>query len=97
MKGIVLAGGSGTRLYPITKGLYDIDKSTYKHTEYDSPYNTYRISGLPAGPIANPGLPSLEAALNPAEHDFLYYHTDTEKNDGSHNKTRILKKRKMRD
>lgn len=80
-----------TFLYPITKGLYDIDKSTYKHTEYDSPYNTYRISGLPAGPISNPGLPSLEAALNPAEHDFLYYHTDTEKNDGSHIFTKTYK------
>ena len=80
-----------TFLYPITKGLYDIDKSTYKHTEYDSPYNTYRISGLPAGPIANPGLPSLEAALNPVEHDFLYYHTDTEKNDGSHIFTKTYK------
>lgn len=80
-----------TFLYPITKGLYDIDKSTYKHTEYDSPYNTYRISGLPAGPIANPGLPSLEAALNPAEHDFYYYHTDKEKNDGSHIFTKTYK------
>ena len=80
-----------TFLYPITKGLYDIEKSTYEHTEYDSPYNTYRISGLPAGPIANPGLPSLEAALNPVEHDFYYYHTDTEKNDGSHIFTKTYK------
>lgn len=73
-----------TFLYPITNGLYDIEHSTYDHTEFDSPYNTYRISGLPVGPIANPGLPSLEAALNPAEHDYFFYHTDTEKNDGSH-------------
>ena len=80
-----------TFLYPITKGLYDIDKSTYKHTEYDSPYNTYKVTGLPAGPIANPGLPSLEAALDPAEHDFYYYHTDTKKNDGSHIFTKTYK------
>ncbi len=80
-----------TFLYPITKGLYDIEKSTYEHTQYDSPYNTYRISGLPAGPIANPGLPSLEAALNPVEHDFYYYHTDTDKNDGSHIFTKTYK------
>lgn len=73
-----------TFLYPITNGLYDIEHSTYDHTEYDSPYNTYRIDGLPVGPIANPGLPSLEAALNPTEHDYLFYHTDTKKNDGSH-------------
>ena len=80
-----------TFLYPITNGLYDIEKSTYEHTQYDSPYNTYRISGLPAGPIANPGLPSLEAALNPVEHDFYYYHTDTDKNDGSHIFTKTYK------
>lgn len=80
-----------TFLYPITNGLYDIEKSTYEHTQYDSPYNTYRISGLPVGPIANPGLPSLEAALNPVEHDFYYYHTDTDKNDGSHIFTKTYK------
>lgn len=80
-----------TFLYPITKGLYDIEKSNYKHAEYDSPYNTYRVSGLPAGPIANPGLPSLEAALNPAEHEFYYYHTDNQKNDGSHIFTKTYK------
>ncbi len=73
-----------TFLYPITNGLYDIDRSTYEHTRFESPYNTYQNYGLPVGPIANPGLPSLEAALNPAEHEFFYYHTDTEKNDGSH-------------
>lgn len=73
-----------TFLYPITNGLYDIEHATYEHVEYDSPYNTYNVYGLPVGPIANPGLPSLEAALNPAEHDYLFYHTDTKKNDGSH-------------
>ena len=80
-----------TFLYPLTNGLYDIEQSTYEHTEYESPYNTYRIKGLPVGPIANPGLSSLEAALNPAEHEFLYYHTDTEKNDGSHIFTKTYK------
>jgi len=39
----------------------------------DTPYNTYRHSGLPPGPIANPGLPSLRAALHPAQTDFLYF------------------------
>jgi UPF0755 protein len=39
----------------------------------DHPYNTYRIAGLPPGPIANPGRESLEAALHPAETDFLFF------------------------
>ena len=48
---------------------------------WDSPYNTYVHSGLPPGPIANPGKDSIQAALYPAEVDFLYF---VSKNDGSH-------------
>lgn len=46
-----------------------------------TPYNTYLKAGLPPGPIANPGLASLKAALNPARVNFLYF---VAKNDGSH-------------
>lgn len=50
----------------------------------DSPYNTYRRVGLPPGPIASPGSRSLQAALYPAETDFLYFVVDANRNDGSH-------------
>lgn len=41
--------------------------------EIDSPYNTYKYKGLPPGPIANPGMESIVAALNPADSNNYYY------------------------
>ncbi|MGB8480981.1 MAG: endolytic transglycosylase MltG [Acidobacteriaceae bacterium] len=41
-----------------------------------SPYNTYTHTGLPPGPICNPGVPSLEAAMHPAQTNFLYFVSD---------------------
>jgi UPF0755 protein len=47
----------------------------------DNPYNTYRIAGLPPGPIASPGADALRAVVEPAETDFLYF---VSRNDGTH-------------
>jgi UPF0755 protein len=49
--------------------------------QFDSPYNTYRYSGLPPGPIAAPGLASIEAVIRPAPVAHLYF---VSRNDGSH-------------
>lgn len=73
-----------TFLYPLTNGMYDKSSSTYEDTRTDSPYNTYTNYGLPVGPICSPGLPSIEAALNPESHNYYFYHTDEKKKDGSH-------------
>ena len=47
---------------------------------YASAYNTYKCSGLPAGPITNPGLAAIEAALYPAETNYYYFVTDSQWN-----------------
>lgn len=57
------------------------DRLRTRDLKYDSPFNTYLYSGLPPGPIANPGRGSLEAALYPTDEKFLYF---VSKNDGSH-------------
>ncbi len=71
-------------IYAISDGMYDVERVLYKDLEVESPYNVYLNYGLPVGPICNPGAKSLEAALNPESHDYLFYHTDETKKDGSH-------------
>jgi len=56
------------------------EKLTTEDTKLDSPYNTYLHPGLPPGPIASPSYKSIEAALYPADTEYLYYVT---KKDGS--------------
>lgn len=57
---------------------------TFDDLKIDSPYNTYLYPGLPPGPIANPGIKSLEAAMSPTPSKYLYYVRDDVKGDGSH-------------
>ncbi|WGG44321.1 endolytic transglycosylase MltG [Rossellomorea sp. DA94] len=49
------------------------DKTVYKDLEVESPYNTYQVKGLPPGPIANAGLSSIEAALQPEDTEYYYF------------------------
>lgn len=50
---------------------------TYDDLEIDSPFNTYRKVGLPPTPIANPGVKAIEAVMNPATTEYLFYITDS--------------------
>lgn len=56
------------------------ERLLYKDLEVESPYNTYRNKGLPPGPISNPGLASIQAALEPEASEYYFYVT---KKDGS--------------
>jgi UPF0755 protein len=76
-----------TVIYALTAaGRYD-GNLTRADLAFNSPYNTYRYAGLPPGPIASPGRASLEAAVHPADVDFLYF---VSRNDGSHEFARDL-------
>lgn len=59
----------------------------YRDLEIDSPYNTYTHPGLPPGPISNPGVQAIKAAIYPASVDYLYY---VARQDGSHIFSRTL-------
>ncbi len=54
------------------------DRVVYEDLEIDDPYNTYKNAGLPPGPIAAPGLESIEATLDPKRSDYLYFLADAE-------------------
>ncbi len=60
-------------IYAVGEGKEHITRVLYEHLEVDNPYNTYRFPGLPPGPIAAPGESSIRAAMEPAEHNYLFY------------------------
>ena len=66
-----------TVIYGVTNGRSVLDRGL-RRSELDTttPYNTYRIDGLPPTPIANPGRAAIRAALNPDETDYLYFVAD---------------------
>ncbi len=61
------------------------------HLLAKTPYNTYKMSGLPLGPIANPSIAAIKAVLKPKSHNFLYF---VSKNDGTHVFTPTYKEHK---
>ena len=72
-----------TVIYAITGGKHKNDgkgplgrRLLRKDMSIDSAYNTYKYPGLPKGPICNPGKASIEAALNPASNDYIYFVAD---------------------
>ena len=73
-----------------------------KDLEIDSPYNTYKYGGLPLGPINNPGIEALKAAIAPDDTDYLYFVSNGEgrhifsRTVKEHNKAKMVLKRKRR-
>lgn len=66
-----------TIIYALSQGRGQIDRDlTRADWKLESPYNTYVVAGLPPGPIANPGLLSLQAVLKPEAHRFIYFVAD---------------------
>ena len=70
-----------TAIYDLKKRKPRNERITRQDLLRKSPYNTYQILGLPKGPIANPGLRSLQAVLYPADVNYLYF---VSKNDRTH-------------
>ena len=66
-----------TVIYALTEGAGWLNRRLLrKDWRYPHPYNTYRIDGLPPGPIGHPSLAALKAVLHPMEHDYLFFVAD---------------------
>jgi UPF0755 protein len=85
-KNIPLAVDSAVIYASKLEGKWRYDGKVYKSDiERRSPYNTRLNVGLPPGPVASPGESSLNAAVNPATTDYLYYVRNPARDDGAHN------------
>src|SRR5919106_3286720 len=85
-KDIPLAVDSSIVYASKLEGKWRYDGKVYRSDiERRSPYNTRLYAGLPPGPVASPGESSLQAALNPATSDYLYYVRNPDRDDGAHN------------
>lgn len=75
----------------LTSGNFDqiIKRVLYKDLEIDSPYNTYKYTGLPPGLITMPDITSIDAVLNHEKHDYFYFVADV-KNFGYHKFAKTL-------
>lgn len=82
-----------TVIYAIKRHTGDFDtvirRVLYRDLELDSPYNTYKVGGLPPGPIAMPDISAVDAVLNAEKHDYLYFVADVE-NFGYHKFAKTL-------
>jgi UPF0755 protein len=62
-----------TVIYALRRAGIEVKRLTHAHLEFASPWNTYRVPGLPPGPIANPGAASMDAAVHPAPGEELFF------------------------
>lgn len=76
-----------TVLYALRREGIEVGRLSRKDLQFDSPYNTYRVQGLPPGPICSPGAASLDAAVAPGPGDELYF---VAKPGGGHTFTKTL-------
>lgn len=65
-------------------GDFTLQRILTKHTEIDSPYNTYKYLGLPPGPVRLPSIPVIDAVLNYQKHDYLFFCAKSDFSGGHH-------------
>lgn len=67
---------SDVTIYYVNDNITPFVEDEARQKEYAKAYNTYKCNGLPAGPICNPGLDAIKAAISPAQTDYYYFLTD---------------------